>query len=60
MYLQQDDKKKNVIENHGEAKWQSMIDHLNDPDKISLTYSQILPNFILQSIAKITHPYSLS
>lgn len=60
IYLQQADKKKNVIENHGEAKWQSMIDHLNDPDKISLTYSQILPNFILQSIAKIIHPYSLS
>lgn len=53
MYLQQEDKKKNVIDNHGEEKWVSMIEQLNDPDKITLTNSQILPNFILQSISKI-------
>ncbi len=60
MYLLQEEKKKNVIENHGQQKWESMIEHLNDPDKISLTNSQILPNFILQAIAQIQHPYSLS
>ncbi len=46
MYLQRDDKKKTVIENHGEAKWKSMIEHLNDPDKIVLTYSHVIPNFL--------------
>lgn len=51
MYLQRDDKKKTVIENHGEAKWQSMITHLNDPDKIRWTYSHIIPNFISYAIA---------
>jgi GMP synthase-like glutamine amidotransferase len=60
MYLLQEDKKKNVIENHGLEKWESMIEHLNDPDKISLTNSQILPNFIMQSIAKLNNLYSLS
>jgi hypothetical protein len=35
-----------VIENYGLEKWESMIDQLNDPDKISLTYSHILPNFL--------------
>ncbi|MEY3349250.1 MAG: hypothetical protein RLY46_1289 [Bacteroidota bacterium] len=60
MYLMQEDKKKNVIENHGLEKWESMIEHLNDPDKISLTNSQILPNFIMQSIAKLNNLYSLS
>lgn len=60
MYLLQDEKKNNVIENHGIEKWESMIDHLNDPDKISLTNSQILPNFIMQSISNILNPYSLS
>jgi hypothetical protein len=49
-----------VIENHGREKWESMIEHLNDPDKISLTNSLILPNFIMQSIAAINNPYSLS
>jgi homoserine O-succinyltransferase/O-acetyltransferase len=46
MYLQRDDKKKTVIESHGEAKWKSMIQHLNDPDKIILTHSRVIPNFL--------------
>lgn len=46
MYLQTEEKKKTVIENHGEAKWSSMIEHLNDPDKIMHTYQHILPNFL--------------
>ncbi len=46
MYLQRDDKKKTVVDNHGLEKWQSMIDHLNDPDKILWTYSHIIPNFL--------------
>ena len=50
MYLQRKDKKDMVIENHGLDKWQSMIDHLNDPDKISWTYSHVIPNFLDQAI----------
>jgi homoserine O-succinyltransferase/O-acetyltransferase len=46
MYLQTEEKKKTVIENHGEEKWQSMVSHLNDPDKIMWTYAHILPNFL--------------
>jgi homoserine O-succinyltransferase len=46
MYLLREDKKKTVIENHGEEKWRSMIEHLNDPDKIVFTYSHVLPNFL--------------
>jgi homoserine O-succinyltransferase len=46
MHLQTEDKKQSVIENHGEAKWRSMIEQLNDPDKIMFTYSHILPNFL--------------
>ena len=46
LYLQQEDKKKNVIDNHGLAKWQSMIDRLNDPDKIAWTQSRVIPNFL--------------
>jgi homoserine O-succinyltransferase/O-acetyltransferase len=50
MYLQRDDKKKSVIEIHGEKKWQSMIEQLNDPDKILWTYSHVLPNFLNQAV----------
>jgi homoserine O-succinyltransferase len=46
MYLQTEEKKKIVIETHGEEKWASMIEQLNDPDKIMWTYSHIIPNFL--------------
>ena len=46
MYLQTTAKKITVIENHGEAKWASMIEQLNDPDKIMFTHEHILPNFL--------------
>lgn len=46
MYLQQEEKKNTVVENHGEEKWKSMVDQLNDPDKIMWTYAHVLPNFL--------------
>ncbi len=46
MYLQTDEKKTAVIAEHGKEKWTSMLEHLNDPDKIMWTYSHILPNFL--------------
>jgi GMP synthase-like glutamine amidotransferase len=46
MYLQRADKKATIIENHGEAKWSSMVEHLQDPDKILWTYQHVLPNFL--------------
>jgi GMP synthase-like glutamine amidotransferase len=46
MYLQTEEKKKTVIEEHGAEKWQNMLEHLNDPDKIMWTYSHVLPNFL--------------
>ncbi len=55
MHLQTEDKKKTVIENHGIEKWQSMIDHLGDPEKIMWTYEHILPNFLHYAIHSM-HP----
>ena len=46
MHLHSEEKKQTVIENHGEAKWKSMIEQLNDPDKILWTHDHILPNFL--------------
>lgn len=45
MYLQTEEKKQTVIEGHGEEKWRSMVEQLNDPDKIMWTYAHVLPNF---------------
>jgi GMP synthase-like glutamine amidotransferase len=46
MYLQTEEKKKIVIETHGQEKWESMIEGLSDPEKIMWTYSHIIPNFL--------------
>ena len=46
LHLQSEDKKKTVIENYGLAKWESMIERLNDSDKIVWTHDHILPNFL--------------
>jgi GMP synthase-like glutamine amidotransferase len=51
MYLQREDKKKTVIENYGLAKWENMIEHLNDPDKILWTHDHIIPNFIAMALS---------
>ncbi len=46
IHLQTEERKKVVIDNHGEQKWQDMLDQLQDPEKILFTYSHILPNFL--------------
>lgn len=53
MYLMREDKKQTVIENHGEAKWQSMVEQLQDPGKILFTYKTILPNFLNLSVQEL-------
>lgn len=47
MYLLREDKKEIVIEKHGEKKYWEMLEHLNDPDKIMLTYSTVIPRFLM-------------
>jgi len=47
MYLLREDKKELVIEKHGEKKYWEMLEHLNDPDKIMLTYATVIPRFLM-------------
>lgn len=53
VYLQREDKKKTVIENHGEDKWKSMIEHLNDPNKIEYTHNHVVPNFLNMAVGML-------
>jgi len=53
MYLQTEEKRKTVIESHGETKLNSMLAHLNDPDKIHWTHNHIVPNFLNQFAAQL-------
>ncbi|MCE7060139.1 type 1 glutamine amidotransferase [Dyadobacter sp. CY343] len=51
-YFLRDDKKTSIIAAHGETKYNDMIAHLNDPDKISMTESVILPAFLKNALNK--------
>jgi len=50
MYLLQEEKKTAIIKNHGEDKYFDMLDSLDDPNRITLTQSVILPNFLTEAI----------
>ncbi|TLV02789.1 type 1 glutamine amidotransferase [Dyadobacter luticola] len=51
-YFLREDKKTSIIAAHGEAKYNDMIAHLNDPDKIMMTESVILPTFLKNALDK--------
>ncbi len=42
-----------IIEKHGKEKYISLIEHLNDPDKIRVTHELVLPVFIQNSIREL-------
>jgi GMP synthase-like glutamine amidotransferase len=52
-HLKQEDKRADIIKNHGEDKYNDMLEHLEDTDKIHHTNKTILPNFIHQAIAEL-------
>jgi homoserine O-succinyltransferase len=55
-YFLQADKKKAVIDEHGEEKFDEMIEHLEDPDKIMLTESVMIPTFLKNATNAILNP----
>jgi len=53
-YLRTEDKKANVIENHGEDRYYRMLRRLHDPDKIMLTQRMIIPTFLDQAVQSLS------
>jgi homoserine O-succinyltransferase len=51
-YFLRDDKRESIIANHGEQKYNDMIEHLNDPDKILMTESVVIPTFLKNALLK--------
>ncbi|MCY7352763.1 MAG: GMP synthase [Cytophagaceae bacterium] len=45
-YFGKEEKRQQVISVYGEAKYWDMVEHLNDPDKIMLTESVLIPSFL--------------
>lgn len=50
MYLLQEEKKTAIVANHGEDKYDDMLESLEDVNRITLTQSVILPNFLTEAI----------
>lgn len=53
LHLRTEEKKKTVVENYGYEKWESMLEHLNDPEKIMYTYTHVLPNFLNSAVESL-------
>jgi homoserine O-succinyltransferase len=49
-YLLMDEKKKSVVANHGEKKYNQMLQYLNEPDKIKLTHKTVIPGFLKMAL----------
>ncbi len=52
-YLKDETKKQEIIEIHGQEKYDEMVDRLDDEDKIVLTHRTILPNFLQNAIRQL-------
>lgn len=55
MYLLQDEKKTAIIKNHGEDKYLDMLTSLDNPERITLTQSIILPNFLNEALYQLAN-----
>ncbi|MEP7265358.1 MAG: GMP synthase [Bacteroidota bacterium] len=53
VYLMRQDKKDLIIRHHGEDKYEEMLLHLNDAEKISLTQQIVFPTFLKNAIATL-------
>jgi GMP synthase-like glutamine amidotransferase len=50
MHMQTDERRKQVIKLFGQRKYDEMVAYLQDPDKIALTESMLLPGFLRRAI----------
>jgi homoserine O-succinyltransferase/O-acetyltransferase len=57
-YMKLTDKKAQIIANHGLAKYEDMLRHLRDPEKITLTHNTILPRFLETAMYSLQEVYS--
>ena len=53
--LVKEEKKKEVVSEHGLDKYNEMLERLDDPDKITLTQNTMIPNFLDQAVLSITN-----
>jgi GMP synthase-like glutamine amidotransferase len=52
-YLSKEEKKNEVVSEHGLDKYNEMLDRLEDPDKIMHTQNTVIPNFLDQAVLSL-------
>ena len=52
-HFMQPDRQKQVIDEYGEKKLKEMIDHIKNPDNITLTQDTVIPNFLDNAMSKL-------
>jgi len=52
-YFQQPERKKAIVDEHGEARYHHMIRDLKNPQKIQRTFDTIVPHFLEYSLEKL-------
>ena len=55
-YFSEEKNKKIVIDSFGETKYNEMMDRMDDPEKVALTYATVIPKFIQNAITKAQVP----
>ncbi|WP_299522340.1 GMP synthase [Winogradskyella sp.] len=55
-FFKLEENKKIVVESFGEEKYDQMMDRVDDPDKLFMTYNTIIPRFIQNAITQIKQP----
>ncbi len=59
-YFQRKDKRAHIIKHHGKKKYEDMMIHLDDDDKILMTNRTIIPRFLQQAADAIDHKSPVS
>jgi homoserine O-succinyltransferase/O-acetyltransferase len=52
-HFQKEEKREVIIKNYGQAKYDDMVSSLQDPDKIALTESVLIPTFLNQAAKQL-------
>lgn len=53
-YFKEDERKKSIVEEHGESRYDRMIRDLANPQKIQRTFDTIIPNFIENAVEQLS------
>jgi GMP synthase-like glutamine amidotransferase len=59
IHFQKEERRQSVITTYGEKKYHDMINHMNDRDKINLTHTRCIPEFITKAIKTLREAESL-